>query len=235
MRLNIGQPVMLGAFAQYARHFDLLELRAEPGRIPRPSRLKQWASQAPEGFVFSVAVGSHVAALDDSELAEAELAFAFTAADALKATWCIMKTPASVTPGRLGRQRLRALAERLVATGRRVAWDPAGPWAPEQAEHFSAELGVTLVRDAARAKLPPAETAYTRLRAFASGGRVRRSAVLRAAERLVGYEQALVVLEGRGASRAAQSLRAEVTREAEVTYRKAGQDETRGPAEADES
>jgi uncharacterized protein YecE (DUF72 family) len=235
MRLNIGQPVTPGAFARYAQHFDLLELRAEPGRIPRLSRLKQWASQAPRGFVFSVAVGSHAVALSDGELAEAELAFAFAAADALKASWCVMRTPASVTPGRLGRERLRALAERLAATGRSVAWDPAGPWAPEQAERFAADLGVTLVRDAARAELPPAKTAYTRLRAFASGGRLRGSAIVRAAERLVGYEEALVVLEGRGASLAAHSLRADVAREVEVVSRRSDPDEAPGLAEADES
>jgi uncharacterized protein YecE (DUF72 family) len=234
MRLNIGQSVMLGTFAQYVRHFDLLELRAEPGKIPRPSRLEQWASQAPEGFVFSVAVAPSVAALETREPPEADLAFAFTAADALKATWWIVKTPASVTPGRLGRQRLASLTERLMLAGRRVAWDPAGPWAPEQAERFAVELGVTLVRDAARGQLPPSSRAYTRLRAFASGGRLRTSAVLRAAGHLVGHEEVVVVLEGRGAAVAARSLREQIAHELSTSGSWADTDEGSRPAEAEE-
>lgn len=212
MRVNIGQPAIFGSFEHYALHFDLLEIAAEPGRLPRPASLRQWARQAPEGFVFSIAVPAVVAALDTNEPEPAALDFALSAADALGSKWWLIATPSNVTPGRLSRQRLRSLAERLVATGRNVAWDPHGPWAPEQAESFAAEVGITLVRDAARSALPKGAEVYTRLRTFASGGRVRASAISRAAERLAGHELVLVVLEGKGASQAARWLREEMGR-----------------------
>jgi hypothetical protein len=68
-------------------------------------------------------------------------------------------------------------------------------------------LGVTLVRDPARDDLPEGPVAYGRIQALGTGGRVRSSAIERAAERLEGFAEAYVVLEGDNALRAAKDLR----------------------------
>ncbi len=53
MWLHIGQSALYGDISRYAQRFNLLELRAEPGRLPKPATLKRWLSAVPEGFRFS--------------------------------------------------------------------------------------------------------------------------------------------------------------------------------------
>ena len=177
MILKIGQPGVLGRFEKYAQHFDLLELAAEPGKLPRRTRLRQWADRVLSGFAFSVVVPSRVAALEAAVLPADQLEVALDAAAALSAEWLVIRTPVGVTPDRRKRERLRVLAERLLGTGRRVAWEPHGPWVREQAEQFARSLGLTLALDAAQQGVPAGDAVYTRLRGLATAGRLRRGAL----------------------------------------------------------
>ena len=207
MRLHIGQSRLRGDLSRYARGFDLLELRAEPGRIPRPAGLRRWAEQAPAGFVFSVVLPRRVAALEPSAEQERELESALRAADALGATWLVAQTPASVTPTERARRRLGELSERLPRDGRRIAWEPQGLWEDEESERLAERLGLHLVRDLSRSVAAPGDVAYTRVRTWGESARLGAVRAQRVAERLVGHSEAFVVLETPGAAQGARALR----------------------------
>ena len=79
--------------------------------------------------------------------------------------------------------------------------------AEAEAEALAASLGVLLARDPARDDLPEGPVAYGRISSLGAGGRIRGSAIERAADRLAGFAEAYVVLEGDNAVRAAKDLR----------------------------
>jgi uncharacterized protein YecE (DUF72 family) len=207
MLLHVGQPMLHGDLGRYAQRFDLLELRAEQGKLPRLARLRQWRSQVPENFVFSVVLPQMVSGLETSPEASAAIDLALGAVEALQAAWIVMQTPASVTPSTRSRQRLAALVERLPRDRLRVAWEPRGVWQDDEAERASDTLGVHLVRDVSRSPAPHGNVVYSRMRGLGDASRVRVSAVERVAERLSECEQGFVVIEGEGAVRAAALLR----------------------------
>ena len=207
MIVHVGQPTLYGSLERYVHYFDLLEVRAQTGRLPRIVQLQRWRKAVPRGFVFSVVVPVQAGGLDDAATRDAGAVYAAQVADALQAQWLVLQTPADVTPGRASRERLSSVVAKLRCAGRRLAWESHGPWSAAQAERFAAELGIVLVCDAAESEPAEGSVVYTRLRAFASGGRLRNSAIQRAAERLTQRSEALVVLEGRGGARGAQLLR----------------------------
>lgn len=205
-RLCIGLSALRGKIQPYARRFDLLELRAEPGLLPRRVRLRAWAESVPDGFVFSVRLPTSVARLEPGQDREQGLRYALGSAQALGASWLVLQTPASVTPGGRSRRRLEALLAELRAAGQwRVAWDPHGPWDREQAARYAAEQGLVLVCDAAR-EAPAGEVAYARLLSMGLG-RLNLEAAERAAEQLAGCSEAFVVFDGHVGVHLAQSLR----------------------------
>jgi hypothetical protein len=77
----------------------------------------------------------------------------------------------------------------------------------EEADALATTLGVTLARDPARDDLPEGAVAYCRIQSLGTGGRVRGSAIERAADRLADFAEAYVVIEGDNALRAAKDLR----------------------------
>jgi len=132
--------------------------------------------------------------------------YAAEVADALRAQWLLLQTPADVTPGK-SQSRKAERGRRQARVGQaQVGLGTPWPWSADQAERFAAELGAVLVATL-RIRAGRRTRVYTRLRAFASGGRLRASAIERAAERLTQRNEALVVLEGRGGARGAQLLR----------------------------
>jgi hypothetical protein len=98
--------------------------------------------------------------------------------------------------------------ELLKAAETGIVWEPSGLLAEaEEADAFAATLGVTLARDPARDDLPEGAVAYGRISSLGAGGRVRGSAIEKAADRLAGFDEAYVVIEGENALRAAKDLR----------------------------
>ena len=154
MQLHVGQATLRGDIARYARRFDLLELRAEPGKLPKLKLLREWAKSVPEGFVFSVMLPRLVSALEPEAGFEPALESSLAAADALGAGWIVLQTPASVRPSSRSRRRLAELLPRLQREGRRIAWDPRGVWEDDETAQLGEELGVSVVRDLSRQ--PPA-------------------------------------------------------------------------------
>lgn len=57
----------------------------------------------------------------------------------------VLRTGASLTPGALGRKRLRAFVEARRAEGLGVIWEPEGLWEPDTAQQLAHELGITLL------------------------------------------------------------------------------------------
>jgi uncharacterized protein YecE (DUF72 family) len=207
MQLHVGQSTLRGEIGRYAERFNLLELRAESGKLPRAARLRKWLAEVPEGFVFSVVLPQRVGELAVTPEAQALLAQALATAEVLRAGWIVVQTPATVTPTKRSRERLAALVEQLPRGERRVAWEPRGVWQDEEAERVSRDLGIHLVRDLSRSPAPPGDVVYSRMRGIGDASRVRVSAVERVAERLAGCSESFVVIEGEGAVRGAALLR----------------------------
>jgi uncharacterized protein YecE (DUF72 family) len=199
MPVHIGEARLVGDFARYAKRFSFLELDTEPGRVPAKARLRTCAEQAPDGFVFSLIVPSLVASLEPSDEALQALRRAQTIATLLESKWWVVRTPAQVRPTRRTREQLAELFTRLREGERRIAWEPRGVWEDTAAAETAAELGVHLVRDVAQQAPPAAPTLYSRILALGRGTRVGLGLAAAVAERLHGFDEAFVVVEGRGA------------------------------------
>ena len=66
--------------------------------------------------------------------------------EALEASTVVLRTPPSVTPGALGRARIRAFVEaRRTEAGVQVVWEPEGLWEPPVAAAFAREIGAPLL------------------------------------------------------------------------------------------
>ncbi len=207
MLLRVGQDSLHGAFSRYIGRFDLLEVSAQPGVLPRTGRLHEWREEAPEGFSFSVVLGDAVGRLQPGEELDTALEAATRAVAALQADWVLLQTGPAVTPSQRHRRWLEELARRLPRDPCRVAWEPRGLWEPEDEERIGVELDMVVVRDLRRRELPPGPVAYTRLLALGTGARVSSEAVDVLAERATGLEALYVVVEGQGAWQGAQRLR----------------------------
>lgn len=228
MRLHVGTDSLRGDIAAYARRFDLLELLAEKGRLPRAGRLAEMKRAVHERFVFSLRLPSAVASLEWSAEAESAVGYATEVADVLGAEFLILQTPPAVMPSARTRRRLVELAARLPRS-QRLCWEPRGLWQAEESEDVASEMGAVLVRDVSRELAPGGSTLYTRLRALGRSG-VSLDAIARTAEAVVSASLACVVIEGDGAARAATSLR-QVVGEA---LEEAGRDEDDGELDEDD-
>jgi uncharacterized protein YecE (DUF72 family) len=224
-KLTVGSTALIGALERYAQQLDLLEVSAEPRGLPPLRKLRHWRESVPPAFQFTVVLPRDVAALTATSNLDALLEPALAASKALGDGWLLLRTPPSVAPSERSRRRLTALVEKLKPSGARLAWEMRGVWTPEDAEAFASELGIVLVRDLAQFDAPAGPVVYTRVLAIGPQSRIGQGAIERVAERLdeAGAEEAVVVVEGRGAPGVARRLRAEL-----------GLDE-RAPAEGDEA
>jgi uncharacterized protein YecE (DUF72 family) len=229
-QLYIGQSQLRGALSKYAARFNLFELRAEQGRVPRPAILRRWPGEVSPDFVFSVLLSRSVGAFGSG--AESGLEFGLEVANALGAKWLVIQTDPTVGPSQRSRERLKSLFERLQVGDRRVAWEPHGVWQDEEALAWTRELGVHLVRDVTRGDPVEEETLYVRVPGLGIAARLSSGALEKAAESLVHAKEAFVVLGGEGAARAAQTLRS-LIRDSEDWQGKRG-GTTEGPYVFDE-
>ncbi len=217
MKVYVGQAKLIGPISRYAGKFNFLELAAEPGRCPRPVVLRQWKQAVPKDFVFAVRLARAVAAFDSG--AEEALTMGLRAAEALDARWLLLQTPATLGPGQRNRDRLKKLFERLLETGRKVAWDPRGVWEEAEILPLITEVNVQWSRDPSRYEMVEEPLAYARIPALGTASRVGLGLAERAGENLRGFEEIYVVIEGEGAGRAAQIIR-------EVANQPVGDDES---------
>jgi uncharacterized protein YecE (DUF72 family) len=202
----VGETRLPKNFKRYARQFSLLELDCEPGSIPGKARLAAVAEAAPEGFVFSLVVPSRLASLESGPDVEASWKAAQSAARLLGAKWWVVRTPAEVRPTRRSREALGALVRRLGEGGMRVAWEPRGVWDENAAADTAAAIGAAFVQDIAREVPRPGSVLYSRLLAVGKGARIGLSLADLIAERVRGYDEAFIVVEGQGARDIQQAL-----------------------------
>jgi hypothetical protein len=163
-------------------------------------------SEAPPHLAFAVLVPKPLSSLE-SDVTEADVLPTLDTARGLAARWIVLRTPPTARPGARTRARLTRLVELLKAAEIAIAWEPTGLLAEAEAEALAETLGVTLARDPARDDLPPGAVAYGRISSLGAGGRVRGSAIERAADRLADFAEAYIVIEGDNALRAAKELR----------------------------
>lgn len=207
-RIRVGRASLEGGIARYARAFDLVEVIGERGRHPRRPGLLAWRQAAGDEFVFSVVVPVALSSLEAGPARAELLNHARMVADALGATWWLLRTPPTVAPSPRAMRELQALVAELRTEGRRVAWEPRGVWGDDGSRQAAEQLGVHLVRDLAREELlSDDDVVYTRLRALGEGARIGAAAAERVAERLEGASEAYVVVEGAGAGRVRQVLK----------------------------
>ncbi len=205
--LFVGQSALQGDIARYAKSFNLLELLAEPGRLPKPAGLAKWVESAGADFAFTLRLSARVWDADPAEL-EQVLGYAARVRQAVSACVCVLQTPASATPTSRNKQRLGTLCGELERLGTTLAWEPRGVWEPEEMVATSQALGLLLVRDLSREpEAPVGSVVYTRLLALGDAGHVKASAAHDVAELVASCEQAYVILEGTGARRAAKIMR----------------------------
>ncbi len=195
----VGEARFPKNFKRYAREFSLLEIDCEPGSFPGKARLQACAAVAPEGFVFSLAVPSVLARLEAGVDTDNAWKTAKLAARILKAKWWVVRTPAEVRPTRRTREQLAALFGQLNADGMRVAWEPRGVWDEAAAAETARNMGAHLVQDIAREAPLATGVLYSRLLALGRSARVGLSLADMIAERMQGFEEAFVVVEGQGA------------------------------------
>lgn len=202
----VGETRLPKNFRRYANQYSLLELDCEPGNIPGKAKLEACAQAAPEGFVFSLIVPSRLAQLVEGDESEKAWKAAVSVARILKAKWWVVRTPAEVRPTRRAREDMAKLFRRLGESGMRVAWEPRGVWDEHVAAETAASLGVHLVQDLAREDPLSERVLYTRLLALGRGARVGLSLADLVVERVRGFEEAFVVVEGQGAREIQQAL-----------------------------
>lgn len=219
-QLFIGQSQLRGALPKYAARFNLLEFRAEQGRVPRPAILRRWTEEVNREFVFSVMLSRRVAELGSA--GEADLKLGLEVANALSSKWLVLQTAPTLGPSQRSRERLKALFDRMREGERRIAWDPHGVWQEDEALSWTRDLGVHLVRDVTRGDPVEEEVLYVRVPGLGIASRLSSGALEKAAESLVSAREAYVVLGSESAARAAQTLRALVRESEEWSDERAG-------------
>jgi uncharacterized protein YecE (DUF72 family) len=202
----VGETRLPKNFKRYTKQFSLLELDCEPGSVPGKARLQSCAAVAPPGFIFSLILPSTLASLEEGPEAERIMKAAKGVARVLRAQWWVVRTPPEVRPTRRVREGLAALTARLKEDGMRVAWEPRGVWDETAAGETADTIGAVLVQDIAREAPRPAPVLYSRLLALGRGARVGLSLADTVVERLRGYDEAFVVVEGQGAKEIQQAL-----------------------------
>ena len=206
-RLHFGLPRLKGRLPEYAKSFGLLEVPCEPAP-PTAKHLGRMKREAPEGFQFVVVAGRALAELASSEPDAALIEATRRAAQALEARFLLLRTPASAGPSSRTRARLARLSEALAGAAQSIAWEPRGMWTDEEVVEIAGQHGLTLVRDVAEHDAPEGPVVYTRLLALGRNQRLGSGAIERMSERLVGAEEAYVVIEGDGPGGVAKRLRA---------------------------
>ena len=88
----------------------------------------------------------------------------------------------------------------------RIAWEPHGLWEDSTAAKAATALGAHLVQDIAQHDPVPGDVLYARLLAFGRGARVGLGLAERVAERIRGFSEAFVAVEGRGAREILRAL-----------------------------
>jgi len=221
-RLHIGAKDLKGEIGAYAKRFDLLEVRgidaANMKLAPTDATLRRWRKAVPRQFEFSVVAGPGVGKLKAGDALETELKALLKTVTVLEARVIVIATSPDVTPGKLWRDRLAKLIDRLPRDASSVVWEPSGLWEIEDAAEQAKKWDIVVAVDPARDAMPAGPVAYGRLRA-AGGTRAFSTVALHKVADTIGERRdAYVVFETAGALKEGKILRA-LVREAKTAKR----------------
>jgi uncharacterized protein YecE (DUF72 family) len=211
-RIHIGAKELRGELTSYAKRFDLLEVRGMAAerlkQAPNAATLRRWRRSVPPTFEFAVVAGPNLARLRPGEALDAELESMLAAATLLESRVLVVATPADVTPGKLWRDRLAKIIDRLPRDASTVVWEPSGLWELEDAAAQAKKWGVVVAVDPSRDEVPEGPVAYGRLRAIGGTRAFSNAALSRVAAAIGERRDAYVLLETTGALKEAKTLRA---------------------------
>ncbi len=194
MQLHIGQSTLKGPFAQYAQKLDFLELLAEPQRLPKLSKLRQYGEAAPEGFVFSVVLSP--AAVGEDDAAVQALDYGLKVCEVLSPRWVVLRSPSTLRPSSSSERRLGAIfasmKEHLEPTT--IAWEPRGLWGGASLSRAAERFGVQPVVDARDVSAAPC--IYARLMRLGVSARMGSRLLESLALNFLQAEQAFLVVDG---------------------------------------
>lgn len=169
MKVNTGATLERFPSGNYFSRLSFFEY-APRAPLPRTATLTRFFHSLPEGARLCLrAPGSVIAPKTrgpEVEAAHAEtLTWTLDAAERLQPRAVLLPTPASLTPGRRNRDRLRALAKSLPRPeGRIYVWAPRGLWEEEDSASLAADLGLVRAFDPLHEALPAGPIAYAQLR-----------------------------------------------------------------------
>ena len=211
-RLHIGAKELKGELGAYAKRFDLLEVRGQDAATmrlaPSDATLRRWRKAAGPQFEFSVVAGPNLAKLKSSAALETELAALLKTVTLLEARAIVIATPSEVTPGKLWRDRLEKLLDRLPRDASALVWEPSGLWEMEDAAAQAKKWGIVVAVDPAREPMPAGPVAYGRLRAAGGTRAFSTAALTKVAANIGERRDAYVVFETTGALKEGKILRA---------------------------
>ncbi|AKV02422.1 hypothetical protein AKJ09_09085 [Labilithrix luteola] len=210
-RLHIGARELRGELAAYAKRFDYLEVRgldAQNLRLaPSTATLKRWRKAVPPQFEFGVVAGPNLSALRPGSALDTELEAMLATATTLEARVLLIQTPPSVTPGKLWRDRLAGVLDRLRSEVTTLVWEPTGLWELDEAAAQAKKWGVTLAVDPARDEVPAGSVSYGRLRAIGGTRAFSTAALERIAAKIGERRDAYVIIETTSALKEGKTLR----------------------------
>lgn len=203
MNVVIGRTISRGDLSRAVKKpFQLLELTARVGALPKAARLRQLSSDAPEGFVFSVVVDP--ACFGEGELQQRAIDYAAGVAAALDARFLVLRSPSSFRPGPVNEKKLLELVERLRKHPFDIAWEPSGLWQPSQTRGVAERAGILRVQRLEQ--FEPEPRVYLRLVQIGVGRSRLNSQLDELAASLAACEQGYVVVEGPGEGRLCREL-----------------------------
>jgi uncharacterized protein YecE (DUF72 family) len=210
-RLHLGAKELRGELAAYAKRFDLLEVRgldaANLSYGPNAATLRRWRRAVPPHFEFAVVAGPNLAKLRPGDAFDTELEAMRADATILESRLLVVSTPPDVTPGKLWRDRLAAVVDRLKTDVTTVVWEPSGLWEYDDAVALGKKLGVTVAVDPARSEIPPGAVVYGRLRAMGIARAFSTTLLERVADKIGDRRDAYIILETPSALEEGKTLR----------------------------
>jgi hypothetical protein len=206
MILYVGQASIKGDFRKYTKHFNYVELLAEPQVLPNLKKLAQLVQEAGERVKFGVVLSPRAWGADGTPFR----AYFDKVVKATNPAWVLVRTPTSFRPGQSNERELQTRVEELRGKvgSARIAWEARGLWEPAMIARAAREAGVVPVWDGY--SLPTFSLGdgenYVRFSALGVAGRVNEGRLERLAVQAQDSSSLFVVVEGKGALKTRQLL-----------------------------
>lgn len=192
---------------------DVVELSETYNGVPKTQTGKKRREETPSSIMYSVQLPKYLFAAapagaqlpgnpsgyGDFQLTDENknlFAKALRYADAVEADTLILVTPADFTPAKPRTEALRAFIDAVDLGGKKLVWQPSGPWEIERAARFALEIGAVPAVDPLRDSPPAGPFCYLRLGPFsAMGSRVGNYDLEQIAKAALSFDEAVVIFD----------------------------------------